>query len=102
MFFNGIAVRRNKHWTFRNAQEGDVDSHGEPLPSNCIVFVKASDCKVVERHWEGGPPKLLDPSNAPQGVRLGMGGTSYGYFKQGKTTRIFVAKGGLVYTGRVA
>jgi hypothetical protein len=75
---------------WRRGQPGDVDSHGEPVESNYVVFVRIKDCRLYED--ERGMLRY-DPNKAPQAFAVGYGGTFYGY----NGDYAYVSQDGFVY-----
>ena len=103
MWFNGMVIRRNKKLAYRRADPmRDVDDDGRPLKSNYIVIVRMKDCRLFTQPGDldrfGMPRQYYDPEEAPQTVKLGMGGTNYGYgkWRTHRTARRFQTEQGIV------
>jgi hypothetical protein len=80
---DGKKLTASKTFGWRPAAAGDVDADGKPVSSNYVAIVKIADCPVVEKNGRA----CYDPKGVAQAVKLGYGGTSYGYETKESTAR---------------
>lgn len=93
MILDGIRCKKSNVFGFRYGDPArDLDDQGRPVQSNYIVIVRIRDSKIVTKDGR----EFYDPKDAPQAVKLGYGGTYYGYAKsvsvnkgQGRWVRVY-------------
>lgn len=118
MQFKGINFRRDRYLGFRNGEEGDATTEGNPIPKNYLVFVDLRDCPVVNtvERPDGQTVKIVRPEGVKPRKRLAISGHSrtnmaYGVRKEAyrhawdaeKTpyTPVFLAYDGFGYVGKI-
>lgn len=107
MIIKGYKTRKSSTLGYRMGNpEKDFDLGGKPVESNYVVFVKLSDCKIVERDER----KFYNADDA-KSIRITYFGTYHGSSKLKKENNIYAestwfrtvyfVRKGKVYTSRI-
>ena len=62
MKLEGYDVILNKNMTYRFSDGNDKDINGDPIPDGYIVFIRLSDCKIVD---DGNGRTYYDCESSP-------------------------------------
>ncbi len=115
MKLEGYDVVLNKNITYRFANENDKDMYGDSIPDGYIVFIKLSDCRIIDN---GDGKSFYDCENSPIIPLMyldswyGIGESKERHITKGitindefvnsyKHSSIYFAHNGMVYTGSI-
>ena len=117
VIYRGQKYRRARNLTYRSGEPGDVNSQGDPIPSNYLVIVHGDDCPTLRYEQRGERDvRIIDPKGVKPRKDLQISGHSltnlaYGMPKREKRwpwddesteyTTVYLVFDGQVYTRRI-